>query len=143
VRECAEVQQVSAHGISRSLIPVQTYLRLLCGEDIDKTASERIEVICCLNVSMKGGSVKLCKNENPVDVGIDAIADRDIDESILSGERDCRFAALLRQRMQPGATTTAHDDCEYAFLGKHIRKGAGGLELASPLVGSINFAKQK
>ena len=136
------MEQVTPNSVRGSLIPIQTHFGLLGRQNINKTATKWIEVISRLNVSMKRSSIELGQNENPIDVRIDAVADGDIDETIFASEGNSGFAAFLGEGMKSGATTAAHDHGKYSFCGEH-RKGHGGLELASPLVGSIIFAKQK
>jgi hypothetical protein len=116
---------------------------LFCGQYVNEPAAERIEVISRLDVSMKGRRVELRENEDAIDIRVDAVADRDIDEPVFARERDGRFAAFLSQGVKTCAATAAHDDSQNAFWGEHRKSLSRGLELASPLGGSLNFAKQK
>jgi hypothetical protein len=45
-----------------------------------------------------------------LDLGVDAIADGNIDQAIFRAERHCRLGAQFRQRVEPGAGPAAKDD---------------------------------
>ena len=62
---------------------------------------------------MQRSGVELRQQINPSQPGIDAIGDRNIDQSIFPGERHGGFCALLRQREKPRARTAAHDDGQH------------------------------
>src|ERR1700744_4322625 len=84
VRDIAEVLQVLAHRISRSLIPGVVSRCLLRGHDLDETMRKFIEMIALLNMSMQGGAVELRQEKNAFQPGIEAIADRDVDQAIFA-----------------------------------------------------------
>ena len=90
------MDQVAAHGIGRALVPVGAFLGLLGRQDVDEAAAERIEVIGALDVPVQRRGLKLREQEDPVDIGVDAIADRDIDQPVFAGERHGGFAAFER-----------------------------------------------
>ena len=119
MRESAKMDQIAPHGVGRPLIPIQALLRLLGREDVDKAAAEGVEGVGRLDVPVQGGGVELRQEENPVDLRIEAVADRNIHQPVFSGEGHGRLAALQRERRQAGAPTPAHDDRQNAFLGTH------------------------
>jgi hypothetical protein len=47
---------------------------------------------------------------------VEAIADRDVHQTIFAAQRYRRFGALLSQREKAGAGTAAHHDCEGRIL---------------------------
>src|SRR5690606_10571054 len=100
------------------------------------------EVIRRLDMAMERRRIELRQDEDPVDLRIDAVADRDIDEAILARERHRWLRTLLREGMKASASAAAHDDGKHAFWIGHD-ESKGGLNLASPLLRSLNFAKQK
>jgi hypothetical protein len=63
--------------------------------------------------------VKLRQQKNPINVRIDAVADRNVDETVLAGERHSRFATFHRKGVKPRTATTAHDDCENFLPDRH------------------------
>ena len=94
VRILEEIAEVLPHGIGRALIPVDTLLGLLGRHDVDKSATKRVKVIGALHVTVQRGGLKLGEEEYPVDLGIDAIRDRDIHEAILAREGNRGLAAF-------------------------------------------------
>jgi hypothetical protein len=92
-----EMDQVAAHGVGRSLVPVEALLGLLGREDVHEAAAERVKLVGALNVPVQRGRVELRQQEDPVDVGVDAVADRDIDEPVFAGEGHRGLAALVRE----------------------------------------------
>ena len=50
---------------------------------------------------------ELGQNINGIDSGIDEITQNEVNNSVFAAERDCRFCAFFRQRIQPGTLTTS------------------------------------
>jgi hypothetical protein len=119
VREGAEVEEVPADGVGRALVPLDVLLRLLGREDVDEPAAEGVEDVGRLDVAVERGGVELRQDEDPVDLRIQAIADRDIHQAVLAGERHRRLATFLGERGQARAAAAAHDHRQYAFLDAH------------------------
>ena len=119
VREVAKMLEIAAHRVGRALIPVLALLRLLGGEDVHEAAAKRIEVKGVLDVPVQRSGVELGQQKDAVDRAVDAVADRDIDEAILAGERHRRLAPLLGERMQTRAATAAHDDSQNILFRGH------------------------
>jgi hypothetical protein len=117
-----EMLKVAPHRVRRALIPVRALLGLLGGEDVHEAAAEGIEVESVLDVPVQRSRVELRQQENPVDVAVDAIADRNIDEAILSRQGHRRFAAFHRKGMQTRTASAAHDDCQDIFLRGHVER---------------------
>jgi hypothetical protein len=44
--------------------------------------------------------IELRQHEDPADVGVQAVADRDVDQPVLAGDRHGRLRAELRQRKE-------------------------------------------
>jgi hypothetical protein len=76
-----------------------------------------------LDMTVQRSGVELGEDEDPVDVGVDAIADRNIDQTVFAGEWHGGFAAFLREWGQAGAAATAHNHCKHTLLGREIRHG--------------------
>src|SRR5687768_2379099 len=94
-------------------------------------------MVGALHVTVERCSLKLRQQKHPVDVAIEAVANRDVDEPVLAGEGHCRFAALQREGMQARAATATHDYGEHAFLSRHMRFFSEVCEsLAPPLPGA-------
>ena len=48
----------------------------------------------------QGHGLVLREHDQVVDAGVDAVAQGEIDDAVLAGERNCRFSAFLRQDAQ-------------------------------------------
>jgi len=86
VRRSPKMDEVAPDCGRRALIPVRPRLRLLRGKNVDKTAAEGIEVIGALDMAVQRRRIELGENEDPVDIRVDAVADRDIDQTIFAGK---------------------------------------------------------
>jgi hypothetical protein len=56
------------------------------------------------------GDVELREEENPVQAGVQAVADGDVHQPVFARERDGRLAAFHGQGIQTRAASAAHDD---------------------------------
>ena len=88
-----ETVQLLADGVGSALIPVHAGFGLLRGEDLDEAVRERIEAIGARDVTVQRRRLKLREHEDVAQAGVDAVADRDVDQPILAGERHRRLAA--------------------------------------------------
>lgn len=60
-------------------------------------------------VAIEGGRVELRQDVDLVDVGIDAVADWNVYEAVVSTQGHSRLGPLLGQRVQPGARPSSQD----------------------------------
>ena len=99
--------------------------RLLGGEDLDEAVRERIEAIGARHVPVQRRRLELRQHEDVAQAGVDAVADRNVDQPVLAGQRHGRLAAQLRQRIQPRPAPTTQDDCHHSYsrLAKYLSKG--------------------
>ncbi len=83
-----DVAQVLAHGVGRALIPVVLVVglvhRLLGGEDFDEAAAEIVEAIRAADVAVQARRLELREHVDLVDLAVDAVRDRNVDEPILA-----------------------------------------------------------
>ena len=91
-----EIAHVLPHGVGCSLIPLRAFGRLLRGEDIDKAAREIVELVARLDVAMQRHAVELRQHIDRAQAGVEAIADRDIDQPIFPAQRHGRLGAVFR-----------------------------------------------
>jgi len=54
---------------------------------------------------------ELGQDEDLLETGMDAVADREVDQAEPAGNGDGGFAPDLGQRVQPAALSSGHDDC--------------------------------
>ena len=84
-----------AHGVGRALVPVAVVDRLLGGQDVDEAAAEGVEAVGLGDVAVQARAVELGDDEDAVDAGVQAVADRDVDEPELAAHRHRRLGAVL------------------------------------------------
>ncbi len=105
-----EVAGRLAHRIRRALIPVRIVRRLLSREDFDEPAREDVQSIGIRNVAVERGRIELRQHVDSPDVGVQAAADRDVDQSVFAADRDRRLGTPGGQWKEPGARSSAEDD---------------------------------
>jgi hypothetical protein len=102
-----EVDKVLANRISRSFKPSPIGIhRLLCSEQLDKTTRKVIKTVRLTNVLMQRNTQKLRDDINFIDIAVQAVADWNVDESVLGRQRNSRFRPDFRQRVKTGPSTT-------------------------------------
>src|SRR2546430_934623 len=87
-RAFEEVAHVLPHCVRRSLIPLRTFGSLLRGENIDEAAREIVELVARLHMSMQRHAVELSQHIDRAEPGVQAIADRNIDDAIFPAQRN-------------------------------------------------------
>ena len=113
------VVEVLADRVGRTLIPSLLVARLLGGENVDEATAETVELISLLDVLMERRRIELRQDENLVEAGVEAVADRDVDQAVVTGEGDGWLAPVLSQGIEAGATTAPHDNADDAREGRH------------------------
>ena len=83
---------------------------LLRGQDLDESGREVVEPVALLDVPVQRPAVELGEQEDPAEVGVEAVADGDVDQAVLARERHRGLGAVLGQREEAGAGAAAHDD---------------------------------
>ena len=107
-----EVPRRLPHGVGGALIPVRIVRRLLGGQDLDEALAEQVHPVGLGDVPVERRRVELRQHEDAADVRVQAVADRDVDQPVLAGDRHGRLRSELRQRKQPRALAAAKDDGE-------------------------------
>ena len=96
--------------VGRALEPVRVVGRLFGGENLDEALVEDVHPVGLSDVPVERRRVELRQHEDPPDVGVQAVADRDVDQPVLAANRHGGFRALLRERKQPLALASAEND---------------------------------
>ena len=105
-----DVPDILSHRVGVPLVPRAVPYRLLGGEDMDKSVGELIEPVALLNMTVKRHGVELRQDIDVANLGIDTVADREIDEAVLTGDRNGRFCPVPRQGKETAApSSTEHD----------------------------------
>jgi hypothetical protein len=93
--------QMLPDGIGCPLKPIGIGHCLLRSEDFDESLREGVESECRRDVVIERSGIELCQNKQSLQTGIQAVADWNINEAVLSTERHRRFGPILSQREQP------------------------------------------
>ena len=107
--EALEVARGLAHGVGGALEPVRAVGRLLGGEDFDEALREHVEPVGLRDVAVERRRVELRQHEDPLEVGVQAVADRDVDQPVLAAERHRRLRAHVGQREEARAAAAAEN----------------------------------
>ena len=105
-----DVTDTLPHGIGGALEPTLAAGSLLRSQDAHEAAVELVEHIRALHVLMQRDAIELRQYVNAAETTVDAIADGNIHEAVLAGQRHGRFAPITRQGLQPLAFATAQND---------------------------------
>ena len=68
---------------------------------------EAIKIVGTGDVPMEGNGIKLGQDGNSENIGVDAVADGDIDQPIFSGNRDSGFGTQHGERVEALTLTTS------------------------------------
>ena len=90
-----EVLEGFAHGVSRALEPVAEFHGLLCRGDLHEALGKVIEFVRAEDVAVKRRGIELGQDQDAVQAGIKAVADGDVDQAVLSGNRHRGFGAVF------------------------------------------------
>ena len=91
-----KMAQTLSYRIGSALVPVGALRSLLGRQNSNEPLREEAESVGLVNVSVQRFRIVLCQDEDSVDSRIDAIADRNINESILAPDWDGRFRPYER-----------------------------------------------
>src|SRR5262249_16815515 len=78
----------------------------------DETRAEEIHSVRLRDVPVERCRVELREHEDAPDVGVQAIADRNVDQAVFAADRNCGFRPMLCERKEPRALTAAENQCE-------------------------------
>ena len=79
-----EVPRGLADGVGRALKPAGVVGRLLGRQDLDEALAEQIHPVGLRDVPVQRRRVELRQDEDPPDVGVQAVADRDVDQTVFA-----------------------------------------------------------
>jgi len=74
-------------------------------------------------VAVQGGRVELGQAVHLVDVGVEAIADGNVDQAVVGTQWHGGLGALLGQGVEPGASPSSQDDAQHRLCGKAGQEG--------------------
>ena len=112
-RRAAHVAQALAHGVRRPLEPVAPLLGLLRGQHRDEARRKYVELVGHRDVLVEALRVELGEHEHVAQIGVQAVADRDVDEPVLAADRNGRLRALEGQRKEARPASAPEDDRQH------------------------------
>jgi len=96
-----KMEQVLADRVGRALIPGAAGEGLLGGQNLHEAVGELIKLVRLGDMAMQRSRVELRQQVNLAYVRIDTVGDRDINQPVLTGQRDRWLGALLGKREKP------------------------------------------
>jgi hypothetical protein len=120
-----QVTHVLADGVGGALIPIGAFVHgLLRGQQLDETTAEVVELIGLANVAVQANGQELGQDIDAVDTAVQAIRERNIDQTVLACQGHRGLGAILGQRIQACPPTTteherydvSHDELPSGFL---------------------------
>ena len=113
--EALEVARRLADRICRALEPCRAVRGLFGGQHFDEAVRERVEAVGLRDVAVQGRGVELGQHEDALEAGVQAVADRDVDEPVLAGERHRRLGAHVRERKEARAAAAAQNQGQHVI----------------------------
>ena len=115
------VRQNLAHRIRGSLKPLRAFRCLFSGENLNEAIRKVGEAIGLSDVPVERGRVVLRQHKHAQHIGVDAIGNRHVDQTVFPAQRNSRFGSLLREREKARSGTSAKYYCEQFAAGWHSR----------------------
>ena len=111
--------QVLIDGVGRALVPVRAGGLLVRRQNVN-TAVQAVKVprLAVADVLVQDEGLILGQDAHRVNVRIDTVGQREVDDTILSAKRNCRLGELLGQRVQTRALAACQDHCDHFFSHK-------------------------
>ena len=106
-------------SVGCALVPVRARSLLIRRQNMD-AAMQTVQVpgLAIADVLVQDEGLILGKDTDGINVGVNAVGQREIDDTIFTAERYCRFGELLGQRVQTRALTACQDHCDHFFCHK-------------------------
>ena len=112
-----EVTRRLPHRVGRALKPVGALRCLLGGEHFDEAVRKDVQAIGLRDVPVERRRVELRQHEHPLQAGVQAVADRNVDEAILAADRYGRLGAHVGQRIEPCAAPPSQNQRKHVVHG--------------------------
>jgi len=125
-----EMQQVLPYGIGGPLVPLLPVGPLLRGQDLHEARREVVEPIALLDVTMQRAAVELGQDEDAAEIGVEAVADRDVHQPILPPEGNGRLGAVLGEGKETGPRSATQHDADHVL--RPDGRGPGGHGVTPP-----------
>ena len=101
-----------AYRVGGALEPGSAFRGLLSRQDLHEAARERVHAIRAGDMAVERRRVELRENEDPAEVGVQAVADWHVDQPVLPANRHGRLGTVLGEREEAAALAAAEDERE-------------------------------
>ena len=122
-----EVPRRLPHGVGRALEPVGALGRLLGREHLDEAVREHVQAVGLRDVAVERRRVELRQHEDALQAGVQAVADRDVDQPVLAADRHRRLRSHVGQREEARAAAAAEDQREDIVHGEILLRCRRGM----------------
>ena len=110
-----EIANVLPDGVCGPLVPIGFLVRLLGRQDFDEAPAERVKLVRIRDMAMQADAEKLRQDVDTVESAVKAIADGNVDETILPRDGYGRLAANHRQGIKARAPAAAEYETDNFF----------------------------
>ena len=107
--EALEMARGLTHGVGGALEPVRAVGCLLGGQHFDEAIREHVQPVGLRDVPVEGRGVELRQHEDALEAGMQAVADRDVDQAVLARERNRGLRSHVGQREEARAAPAAEN----------------------------------
>jgi len=104
-----EVPRRLPHRVRRALEPRVALGRLFGGQNFHEALGEDVQPVSLGDMAVQRRRVELREHEDPLEPGVETVADRDVDEPIFPAERHRGFRPHVGERKQSGSAASAED----------------------------------
>ena len=114
-----EVPRGLSHRVGRALKPVRVVGGLLGRENLDEPGAEQIHPVRLGDVAVERRRVELREDEDASNVGMQAIADRNVNQPVLAADWHSWLGPMLGQRKEARTLAAAEDQSEHFVVDRH------------------------
>ena len=137
-RRAPHVTEALADGVGGALEPVAALFGLLGGQHADERRREHVELVGHRDVFVQALRVELRQHEDLAQAGVQAVADRDVDQSVFAPDRHRRLRTLEGEREQARAAPAPENDRQHVV---HRHRGGSISETLGAGLGRLVFAE--
>ena len=138
-----QLRQLLAHRVGRALVPVHAAGRLFGRQDVDEAAREQVELVGLVDVAVQRGRDKLRQDLDLVDAGVEAVADRDVNQPVFAADRHGRLGPQFGQRVEAVALPSAQDHRHHVLHCHRSPPSGYSATVASRLRQSVGFRRNQ
>jgi len=112
---------VLVDGVCSALVPVGALCLLVGGQGVHAAVQAvQIPRLAVADVLIQLLGLILGRDAHSINVGVDAVGQREVHDAVFAAEPHCRFCRFLCQRVQARATSAGKDHCHNFFCHSFI-----------------------